>query len=175
VGSVHAESLSCPLQQRAALHRKFCLIHRSWTPYVLRSLYRSPRLTSRFAIQRLHDCLAHPENLWGVDLDEETGKVIGGPVGDRRYFVRHLGFYTGTGVSGGLGSPYRITIQNGPRLISMLYSGKVLWIGSCIQASGKCESIYQDLCAESLSSRISSWATSLVSPGPRGAGPNAFG
>lgn len=66
---------------------------------MLRSLYRSPRLTSKFAIQRLYDCLAHPENLWGVDVDEETGRVVGGPVGNRQYFVRHLGFYTGTGVS----------------------------------------------------------------------------
>ncbi|KAJ9124305.1 hypothetical protein QFC22_001105 [Naganishia vaughanmartiniae] len=72
------------LQQRAAVHKKFSLIHRSWTPYVLRSLYRSPRLTSKFAIQHLTDCLQHPEKLWGVEVSKETGKVIGGVVGDRR-------------------------------------------------------------------------------------------
>ncbi|KAJ9112152.1 hypothetical protein QFC20_002333 [Naganishia adeliensis] len=86
----------------ASLHRKFCLIHRSWTPFVLRSLYRSPRLTSKFAIQRLHDCLAHPGTLWGVEIDEENGKVVGGAVGDRRYFVRHLGFHIGTGREGSM-------------------------------------------------------------------------
>ncbi|KAI5454830.1 hypothetical protein NCC49_002112 [Naganishia albida] len=89
-------------KQSAALHRKFCLIHRSWTPFVLRSLYRSPRLTSKFAIQRLHECLAHPETLWGVEIDEESGKVVGGVVGDRRYFVRHVGFHTGTGREGSM-------------------------------------------------------------------------
>ncbi|KAJ9104018.1 hypothetical protein QFC19_004152 [Naganishia cerealis] len=84
-------------KQRATLHLKFCLIHRSWTPYVLRSLYRAPRLTSKFSIQRLTDCLTHPEKLWGVDVSKETGKVVGGVVGDRKHFVRHMGFHIGSG------------------------------------------------------------------------------
>lgn len=70
-------------QASAQLHRKLSLVHRSWTPHVLRSLYHTPRLTSRRSIEFFLWCLTHPQELWGYDgcpvivpQDEEWDEVL---------------------------------------------------------------------------------------------------
>lgn len=79
------------------LHLKFSLIHPEWTPHVLRHLYDHPRLTSKFSIQRFHDCLSRPgEFRWGAGLDLPPDHPSR-RVGERRELVRFLSFNVGAG------------------------------------------------------------------------------
>lgn len=83
------------------MHRKFSLIHPSWTPHVLKHLYARPRLTSKFAIQRFHDCLTKQEFLWGYRAPGASaptnGRDYSQDVGDRKTLVRLLQFGVGAG------------------------------------------------------------------------------
>lgn len=83
------------MKRSAALHLKFSLIHRSWTPYILKSLYRFPVLTSRQSITHFGWCMNNPLELWGSEL--MPNGEIGGAVGCRRRFVQTLKCLVGLG------------------------------------------------------------------------------
>lgn len=83
-------------RQWSDVHLKFSLIHPEWTPHVLRHLYAYPRLTSKFSIQRFHDCLSRPECRWGAGLQLAEGHPSK-RVGERRELVRYLSFNVGVG------------------------------------------------------------------------------
>lgn len=85
------------VQVSAAIHLKFALIHRSWTPHVIKSMYRFPRLTSKDAIEKFSWAIANPLSLWGSEKMEDG--QIGGPIGHRGGFVRLITYCVGRGVS----------------------------------------------------------------------------
>jgi len=84
-------------QTSATTHLRFALVHRSWTPHVLKSLYRFPRLTSKESIEKFSRCLTHPLELWGTELLPDG--TIGGAVGERSRYTRLITYCVGRGVS----------------------------------------------------------------------------
>jgi hypothetical protein len=81
----------------ASIHLKFALINRSWTPHVIKSLYRFPRLTSKEAIEKFLWVIKNPLSLWGSEMMQDG--QIGGVIGDRGRFVRLITYCVGRGVS----------------------------------------------------------------------------
>jgi hypothetical protein len=84
-------------QRSAAIHLKFSLIHRSWTPHVLKRLWRTPHLTSKKSIEHFSWCINNPLKLWGTE--EMMDGSIGGVIGDRKRLVKFIKYCVGGGVS----------------------------------------------------------------------------
>lgn len=83
------------LKRSASIYRRFSLVHRSWTPRVLRALYLRPTLTSKRSIEHFRHCLDNPMELWGTEMKEDG--TVGGVLGPRRKLVKFITYAVGTG------------------------------------------------------------------------------